>query len=106
MSHIYATHASHMSDTYKVVYITLSYATYMSCMRDKTCDLYVTYNMSLYAPHVGLVYSITSEKLQAETACELHFAIDIFGPPFTIKRGPYATLLSVCLSSSSIGWDR
>ena len=51
----------------------------------------------------------TSEKLQAETACELHFAIDIFGPPFTIKRGPYATLLSVCLSvclSSSIGWDR
>ena len=38
----------------------------------------------------------TSEKLQAETACELHFAIDIFGPPFTIKRGPYATLLSVC----------
>ena len=49
---------------------------------------------------------VTSEKLQAETACELHFAIDIFGPPFTIKRGPYATLLSVCLSSSSIGWDR
>ena len=53
-----------------------------------------------------VILTKTSEKLQAETACELHFAIDIFGPPFTIKRGPYATLLSVCLSSSSIGWDR
>jgi hypothetical protein len=30
----------------------------------------------------------TSEKLQADAACVLHFAIDIFGPPFNIKCGP------------------
>ena len=59
---------------------------------------------NVLAVHARPIFSVvnieylTSEKLQAETACELHFAIDIFGPPFTIKRGPYATLLSVCLS--------
>ena len=69
-------------------------------------DLGLAAGYLYYSVDLRVDANTTSEKLQAETACELHFAIDIFGPPFTIKRGPYATLLSVCLSSSSIGWDR
>ena len=62
------------------------------------------YAATFYAMQLNTENTInTSEKLQAETACELHFAIDIFGPPFTIKRGPYATLLSVVVVVYRLG---
>ena len=38
-------------------------------------------------------------RLEEESAKKVFIHVTVFGPPFSIKGGPYAALLSVCLSS-------